>query len=205
MRVVTNLPLTTVLFGLLLVPVAALAGTADCPVEPAANTPLADGMVLAGTNCTLNTAGDVDSFVFSATAGATFQLAMGISGAAYGVPNICLTLLDPMGNNVNGGCTNTLGNAYSVVIAQALTATGKYTVDIKEPFSGSVNYAVSLERLYPFPPNAEHVTLGTVVAGNIAPITDSNAFTFGIAAGGTTGCTKWRPPFPRSMEKTTCV
>lgn len=65
---------------------------------------------------------------------------------------------------------------------QTLTTTGTYTMAITERSTGTQNYAVSLERLYPVPPNAQPVNLGKVYAGDIAWITDSNAFTFaGVA------------------------
>jgi hypothetical protein len=71
MRVSTNfaLPLSAVLFGLLLIPGAALAAVNNCPVEPAQNVPIADGGIFTGPNCNLYTVGDVDSFVFNATTG----------------------------------------------------------------------------------------------------------------------------------------
>src|ERR1022692_3019892 len=169
MRVSTNfaLPLSAVLFGLLLVPRAALAQTADCPIEPASNVPLGDGGVLAGTNCTLYTDGDVDSFVFNGTNGDTYQLAVAINGAAQFGPNFCLTLYDPSAKQIFSGCSDTANLAFSVVTDQTLTATGRYTIDVTEPSTGKLNYAVSLERLYPFPPNAQQVTLATVVAGDV--------------------------------------
>src|ERR1039457_4001348 len=85
MRVSTKfaLPLATVLFGFLLVPRDGLADTySNCPTEPASNVTIASGETLAGTNCTLNTDGDIDSFVFHGTTGETYQLAAAINGAA---------------------------------------------------------------------------------------------------------------------------
>ena len=196
MRVSTNFapPLSAVLFGLLLVSRVALAATADCPVEPASNVPLADGEVLAGTNCTLNTAGDVDSFVFKGTSGDTYQLAVAINGAIGGGPNVCLTLYNPSLSKIYGPqCSNVNVGQNSVVTDQKLTATGSYTIDITEPYTGMVNYAVSLERLYPFPPNAQQVGLAKVVAGDIAELTDSNAFTFEAVTTGEYGVSATLP------------
>jgi hypothetical protein len=189
MRVSTNfaLPLSAVLFGLLLIPRAALAQVNNCPPEPASNVPLADGGIFTGANCTLLTDGDVDSFVFNGTSGDTYQLAVAINGAAQYGPNFCLTLYDTSAKQIFSGCSDTATLAFSVVTDQTLTATGRYTIDVTEPSTGKLNYAVSLERLYPFPPNAQQVTLATVVAGDITPLTDSNAFTFGVATTGTTG------------------
>src|SRR4051794_38066363 len=93
MRVSTNfaIHLATLLFGFLLVPGGALADTySNCPAEPASNVTIGSGETLAGTNCTLNTDGDVDSFVFGGTTGETYQLAAAINGAA--ATDMCLTL-----------------------------------------------------------------------------------------------------------------
>jgi hypothetical protein len=177
--------LAAVVLGLLLVPYAVLAQVNNCPVEPAVNVPIADGGIFTGTNCTLYTAGDVDSFVFNANTGETYQLAVAINGGAQFGPDFCLTLYDPSANQIFSGCSSTARLEFSVVTDQALTTTGTYTIDITEPGSGTVNYAVSLERLYPFPPNAQQVTLATVVPGDITPLTDSNAFTFVGATSGT--------------------
>jgi hypothetical protein len=185
--------LATLLFGLLLVPRSVLASTADCSVEPESG-PIADGEVFAGTNCTLHTEGDIDSFTFTGTSGDTYQLATAIKGAV--ASNICLTLYNPDGVQIfpvgapspGNGCTEDIGYggaSSSVVTDQKLTATGTYTIDITEvpSSSGAQNYAVSLERLYPFPPNAQAVPkLGEAVTGDIAPLTDTNAFTFGPVA-----------------------
>jgi len=55
LRISTRFALTlaTLLFGLLFVTPAALAQGQDCPPEPASNTPIDDGEVFAGPNCTL--------------------------------------------------------------------------------------------------------------------------------------------------------
>jgi hypothetical protein len=53
---------------------------------------------------------------------------------------------------------------------------------ITEIGSGTQSYAVSAERLYPFPPNAQPANLGQAYPGDIAWDADSNAFTFaGVA------------------------
>jgi len=179
------LPLAALFFGLLLVPRAALAQVANCPVEPKSNVPIADGEVFIGTNCTLKTSGDVDSFVFNANNGDTYQLALAINGAAP--TNICLTLYSPSAVQIFSGCTTVgyVGGLPSVATDQKLTATGTYTMVITEISTATINYAVSLERLYPFPSNAKQITLATVYAGDIAELTDSNAFKFGVVTTGT--------------------
>jgi|SRR5580658_3810856 hypothetical protein len=204
MRVSTKfaLPLSVALFTLLLLPQAVRAGTADCPVEPASNVRIGDGEVLTGTNCTLNTAGDVDSFVFNGTSGDTYQLAVAINLPAP--VNICLTLYSPSLTKIYTGCTaiGTFYNQNSVVTNQTLAATGRYTMDITEPVTGTVNYAVSLERLYPFPPNEQEIPLGKSVAGDIAELTDSNAFTFGVV---TTGIYEVSATLPSNASQNLCM
>ena len=90
----------------LLLPSLALAQGTNCPPEPAQNTPIADGEVYIGSNCTLYSPGDVDSFTFDASSGQTYHLALGINGAAP--VNICMTLYDPNERNIFSGCTNTV-------------------------------------------------------------------------------------------------
>ncbi|MGB8889368.1 MAG: choice-of-anchor tandem repeat GloVer-containing protein [Candidatus Korobacteraceae bacterium] len=186
MRISTRfaLSLATLLLGVLLASTAARAETTDCPPEPASGTAIDDGEVYAGPNCTLQSPGDVDSFVFTGTSGETYQLAVGINGAAP--TNICLTLYDPNQVIVFSGCSSIGYPHYqnSVVVDQMLTVTGTYTIAITDAGSGTLNYAVALERLYPFPPNAQGVNLGVDVSGDINPITDTNAFTFQIATTG---------------------
>jgi hypothetical protein len=179
------LSLGALLFGFLLIPRAALAGTADCPVEPKQNEPIASGDSFAGANCVLNTPGDVDSFVFNGASGDTWQLVLGYQG---GASNMCLTLYDPNSviifpttSNPNN-CTDN-GVVEAVVDEQTLTTTGKYTMVITEPDPGVSAYALSLERINPFPPDAQPITLSKVIDGAITP-TSQNAFTF---AGVTTG------------------
>jgi hypothetical protein len=78
---------------LLLAPRGALAEAADCPTEPASNVPIDDGEVFAGSNCNLNTDGDVDSFVFQANSGDIYHIVAALGGSV--TRNICLTLFDP--------------------------------------------------------------------------------------------------------------
>ena len=173
--------LSVLFFALLLAPQSALAGTVDCPKEPKSNVSIASGDVFTGVNCTLTNEGDVDSFVFTATSGETVQLAAALNGSGSSIPDICLALYDPNAVKIFSGCTssNTWPTSwFSVMADQKLTTAGKYTVDITETATGSVNYAVSLERLYPFPANAQKVSLGQSVDGDISALTDTNAFTF---------------------------
>jgi hypothetical protein len=179
MRLSTNfaLPVAAVLFGLLLVPRAALAQAhiADCPQEPQTNVTIASGDVYSGSNCTLYTPGDVDGFVFSANNGDTYQLVLGYQG---GPTNVCLTLYNPDSVVIiPETCTSSDG----IVEEKTLTITGKYNVFITEPEGGGQavdSYALSLERINPVPPDAQPIKLSDEVAGTIAAPTEQNAFTF---------------------------
>ena len=180
MRVATNcsLFLFILLLGLVLVSPAVAGVTANCPVEPAPNTSIASGQSYAGSNCTLNSPTDVDSFVFSGVAGYTFHLAVAINGAAPS--NICLAIYDPSFVRI---LHRVQPMAYqqsvlAVVTDQKLTATGTYTMVVTEATTSVLNYGVSLVRLYPFPPSAQKLSLGIAVPGNITPLTDTDPFTF---------------------------
>jgi hypothetical protein len=184
MRVSTNLvtAMAVVFFGPLLVPRAALAGTANCPKEPATNVPIASGDVYAGNNCVLYTPGDVDSFVFSANSGDTYQLALGYQG---GATNVCLTLYDPDSMVI---IPQTCTSANGIVKEKTLTTTGKYVIVVTEPTGDGQSvddYALSLERISPFPPGAQPITLAHVVDSAIAAPTQQNVYTFYGATSGT--------------------
>jgi hypothetical protein len=184
MRVSVNsaVAMVIVLFGLLLVPRAALASTANCPTEPASNVRIADGEIFTGSNCNLYTVGDVDSFVFTGTNGDTYQVAAALNG---GSNDICMTVYNGT-VQIYSGCTNTTVGPDSVAPALTLTATGTITIDITEQApSATQNYAVSMERIYPSAPNAVAVSkLGESVAGSLPYLTDSNEWTFNVATTG---------------------
>jgi hypothetical protein len=187
---------------LLLLSSAALAQGTNCPPEPAQGTPIYDGEVYIGSNCTLSSPGDVDSFVFSASSGETYHLALGINGAAP--VNICMTLYDPNEKIIFSGCTNTdYGyGTYSAVNDQVLTTSGIYTIVVTESSSGTISYALALERLYPFAPNAQQINLSTQTPGNINPITDTNEFTFASA---TTGKEEVSATLPNNATQNICM
>jgi hypothetical protein len=160
----------------LIVPQAALAQAhvANCPTEPQQNYPIASGDAFAGSNCILNTPGDVDSFVFSANAGDTYQLALGYQG---GGTNVCLTLYDPNSVKI---ISQTCTSANGIVLEKTLATTGKYTIMVTEPAGGGQAvdaYALSLERINPFPLDAQPITLSKVVNGVISAPTEQDAFT----------------------------
>lgn len=178
------LPLAALLFLFALAPQAAMAGSADCPVEPKSNVPIASGDVYGGANCILSTTGDVDSFVFTANAGDIYQLTAG--GLSTNTQNICLALYDPSFAEIFSGCSAIGYPSYrnSVVTDQTLATTGTYTMVVSEAADSVVGYGTSLERIYPTPSDGQKVALSTPLAGTITPVADTPAFTF---AGVTTG------------------
>ena len=184
----------------LLFPSAVLAQGTNCPPEPASGTPIYDGQIYIGPNCTLTSPGDVDGFVFSGNNGDIYHVVTAVNGSAP--TDICLTLYDPNSNNIFSGCTQRSFGRLSVVINQALTVTGTYTIDITETATGTISYALSLERLHPFPPNAQEINLATQYPGDITPITDSNAFTF---AGATTGTLQVSATLTGSPQSNLCM
>ena len=198
----TIVALTLTLAVCLLFPSAALAQGTNCPPEPAQNTPIADGQVYIGSNCNLYSPGDVDSFIFSATSGETYHLALGINGAAP--VNICMKLYDPNFMKIFDACTSAgfPNYQYSVVNDRMLTTTGTYTVVIYEGSTGTVSYALALERLLPFAPNAQQINLSTQIPGDINPITDTNEFTFASA---TTGMEEVSATLPTNASQNLCL
>jgi hypothetical protein len=97
-----------------------------------------------------------------------------------------MTLYDPNFKNVFSGCTS-VGYPYyvdSVVLDKMLATTGTYTIVVTENSSGTISYALALERLYPFAPNAQQINLSTLTSGGVNPVTDSNEFTFASATTG---------------------
>ena len=198
----TIVALTLTLAVCLLFPSAALAQGTNCPPEPAQGTPIADGEVYIGSNCNLYSPGDVDSFTFDASSGQTYHLALGINGASP--VNICMTLYDPNEMNIFSGCTS-VGYPryqYSVPLDKMLTTTGAYTIVITETSTGTISYALALERFYPFAPNAQQINLATQIPGDINPITDSNEFTFASA---TTGTEEVSATLPSNASSNICL
>jgi len=178
------LPLLAMVSGLLLVPQAAQAQATNCPSEPT-QTSIADGEVFTGSNCVLHAIGDIDSFTFDANAGDTYQITLAMTGTPNS--NICLELFGP-GNSVISPKTCTAyngGSNASVVVDQAFTVTGAYQINVTESSNTTQDYDLSLERIFPFPPNATQIaTFGTVYDGDIAEPGDTNAFIFtGVTTG----------------------
>jgi len=186
---------------LLLLSSAALAQGTNCPPEPAPGTPIADGQIYIGSNCNLYSPGDVDSFTFDASSGQTYHLALGIN---VGSVNICMTLYDPGNTKIFSGCTSIGYPNYqnSVVLDKMLATTGTYTIVVTENSSGTISYALALELLYPFAPNAQQINLATLTPGDINPITDTNEFTFTSA---TTGSEEVSATLPTNATQNICL
>jgi hypothetical protein len=176
------LPLAALFFGLLLTPRASAAGVADCPVEPKQGVAIASGDVFAGTNCTLNTTGDVDGFVFNANAGDIWHFL--VSGNGNSV-DVCLTIYSPTAVKIYSGCSDVRFGGYGFETDQTLTASGAYTIDVTEAANGAANYGLSLERDYPTPPDGDKVQLTQSVVGTLGPGEDSPAYTFPVVTTGT--------------------
>jgi hypothetical protein len=177
------LPLAALFFGLLIAPRSAQAQVLDCPPEPKQNVAIASGNVYSGANCTLYTAGDVDSFVFTGNSGDIWQPVLGyVSGAT----SMCLTLYNPSQAQIFNGCMNIGFGGDSVVTSLELATGGTYTIVVTEDGQAPADsYALSLERLYPAPPDAKPIALSQSVSGEVTPQTDQNLFTFYGATTGT--------------------
>jgi len=148
---------------------------------------MVSGQTYFGTNCVLNTTGDVDEFTFTAAAGDTWQVVMGFGGSAQ--TNLTLILYAP-GLPLTKIC-NSSTNAfdgqfsyYSVTCQQALTAAGTYTIQAMETGDAVQSYAISLERLSPTPPDATALSLSQSVTAAINAQTAQATYTF---YAGTTG------------------
>jgi len=179
------LSLTALLFIFLLVPKAAMAtGATNCPQEPSQTT-IVSGQNYAGANCVLYTPGDVDSFVFSANDGDTYQIIAAFQGGYNGT---CLALYDPNGNKIfptTSNPNNCTGDG-DLVVSQTLTVTGNYTINLSQQGNGSGgDYALSLERINPLPPDAQPVTLAKAVSGALAPANQQTTYSFSGFTSGT--------------------
>jgi hypothetical protein len=179
------LPLAVLFFATLLVPRASAVGVANCPTEPKQGVPIASGDVYAGTNCTLNTTGDVDSFVFSANKGDIWHFLVSGNNVFDNGINICLALYSPSAVKIYSQCGNTNVQVFGFETDQTLTATGTYTIDVTEAENGTLNYGLSLERDYPTPTDGDKIQLTQSVVGTLTPGEESPAYTFPVVTSGT--------------------
>jgi len=155
----------------------------NCPTEPAQDVPIGSGQTFIGSNCALNTTGDVDSFQFTGTVGDTWRMVLAFTSGGY-PSNMCMKLFDPNSSQLFSGCTNTYYGVVSVANTQKLTAAGLYTVVVTEPQNAAIKYALSLDRLNPAPPDGAPLILSQNITGNVNPQTSQQIFTF---LGATTG------------------
>lgn len=163
------------LFVSLLVPQYgwAVSEAKNCTPEPTTNMAIAYGTVLSGVDCFITPVADLDSFVFTAAANDKIRLqALKVGGGYYAVP--CVDLRDPDGLPVgNPVCS---GN---VQINQTLTKPGTYKVLVTESGNDdTVQYNLSLHRVFPFPASALPIKYGQVLGDEINPSTDLDFFVF---------------------------
>ena len=162
----------------------AVTTTKACPQEPKQNVPIGSGDTYTGSNCVLNTTGDVDSFIFTAAAGDTWSMDLGVGASP--TTNICLTLYPPNSTtNIFSGCTNISFGGVSVAPTLKLTTAGTYTIVVNEVSNTTINYNLSLERISPAPADATALTLAKNVTGQVTPPTAQETYTFYGATTGT--------------------
>lgn len=188
MRLPTNVRplLAALLFAVVLAPTSGWANsTTNCPTEPDQNVPIASGETYWGANCLLKTTGDVDSFTFTAAAGDTWRIVAGLVSST--TANISLSVYAPgSATAIFSGQTGVgYGGSPSVEDNQAITKPGVYTVAVTETTNGDQQYAVTLERINPPPPDAKALTLSKNVTGQVATPTAQNSYTFYATTTGT--------------------
>lgn len=166
-------------FAAILLPTSALATTTvkNCPSEPAQNVPISSGVTYSGAECVLSTTGDVDSFVFSANAGDTWN--MDTSMVPGPDSNICLTLYPPGSTTaLFSGCSDIEFGVLDVYTTLKLPTTGTYTIVVTESDDATVDYGLSLERLSPAPADAVALTLAKNVSASVVAPSAVEAYTF---------------------------
>ncbi len=176
----------------------------NCPAEPAQNVAITSGETYYGANCKLSTTGDVDTFQFTATAGATYGIVAGLGASP--TSNVCITLYAPgvPATVLYSGCTAYQGPYYidSVATNQKLTKAGTYTIAVTESTNATITYGLSLERLSPAPADGIALTLSKAVTGMVTPLTAQDAYTF---EGATTGEYEVVTSVPNSATSNACL
>jgi len=188
MRISRNLTLilAALCFAVIFWPTAGWAATTlkNCPTEPAQNVPITSGITYSGTNCVLNTTGDVDSFIFSANAGDYWSMDVALVPGPS--TNVCLTLYPPNSTtNIFYGCSDIYYGVYSNGTTMQLPSTGTYTIVVNETTTTTASYGVSLERIAPAPGDGTTLTLSKNVTGNILAISSMEAYKFSAVTTGT--------------------
>jgi len=183
----SQLSLAALLFALVLLPSSGWALVTNCPTEPKQGVPITSGQTYFGSSCILNTAADVDSFAFHASAGDVWSMATAMTTG--GNPNnICLQLFAPGSTTPQfSGCSNTLFGVVAVVTNQTLTVAGTYSILVTETQNTVTDYGLSLERLNPTPPDGIPLALGQTDTSVLPAPTAQAAYTF---FGTTTGIYK---------------
>lgn len=88
-------------------------------------------------------------------------------------------------NLIWSGCSFSVNSILVAGTTQKLTVAGVYTVVVAEPQNAVLNYALSLERLSPAPPDGIPLVLSHNVTGQVNPPTAQDAFTFAGLTSGT--------------------
>ena len=183
----SGLGLAALVLVLVLIPSSGWAAVTNCPTEPKQGVPIVSGETYFGTNCVLNTAVDVDSFTFNASAGDVWSMTTAITTGGY-PNNICLALYAPSSTTAQFfGCSSTAGNVFAVTTNQTLTVAGAYSIVITETQNLTMDYGLSLERLNPTPPDGVPLTLGQTLTSALPAPTAQGTYTF---YGTTTGLYK---------------
>jgi hypothetical protein len=196
------LPVASLFFVLILMPGSGWASVTNCPVEPKQGVAISSGETYFGANCVLNSASDVDSFTFTASAGDVWSMATAITTGGY-PNNICLQLYAPGSSTAQfSGCSNSVANVVAVATNQTLTVAGAYTIVVTETLNDTTAYGLSLERLSPAPPDGIPLTLGQTVTSALTAPTAQGTYTF---YGTTTGIYKITSSMTSGYPLNLCV
>jgi hypothetical protein len=172
------LPVAALFFALVLMPGSGWASVTNCPGEPKQGVPISSGETYFGANCVLNSASDVDSFTFNASAGDVWSMATAITTGGY-PNNICLQLYAPGSSTPQfSGCSNSADSIVAVTTNQTLTVAGAYSIVVTETLNDTTAYGLSLERLSPAPPDGIPFTLGQTVTTALPAPTAQGTYTF---------------------------
>jgi hypothetical protein len=198
----SGLGLAALFFALVLIPGSGWASVTNCPVEPKQDVPISSGETYFGANCVLNSASDVDSYTFNASAGDVWSMATAITTGGY-PNNICLQLYAPGSSTAQfSGCSDSFDNVVAVATNQTLTVAGAYTIVVTETLNDTTDYGLSLERLSPAPPDGVPLTLGQTVTSALAAPTAQGTYTF---YGTTTGIYKITSSMTNGYPVNLCV
>lgn len=122
----SGLLFASVVAAVTLMPSSGWATTAkDCPTEPKQGVGIGSGQTYYGGHCVLNTASEIDGFQFTASAGDTWSVVLGLGPSPP--TDICMTVYGP-GNPppiiLPKSCTFAHNLVYAVAANLPLTASG---------------------------------------------------------------------------------